>query len=67
MIFSVSVTRRHFKQYILIIGLFENQNEVTDLGISSISIVEERAKEIRDKSDVECNFNQSAQDVPDHI
>ena len=24
------------------------------------------AKEIRDKSDVECNFYQSAEDVPDH-
>ena len=47
-----------------IIRLFENQNEITDLGISPISIVEERAKEIRDKSDVEWNFYQSAEDVP---
>ena len=36
-----------------------------DLGISPISIVEEMEKEIRDKSDVECNFYQSAEDVPD--
>ena len=36
-----------------------------DLGVSPISIVEEMAKEIRDKSDVECNFYQSAEDVPD--
>ena len=36
-----------------------------DLGISSISIVDEMAKEITDKSDVECNFYQSAEDVPD--
>ena len=35
-----------------------------NLGISPISIVEEMAKEIRDKSDVECNFYQSAEDVP---
>ena len=35
------------------------------MGISFISIVEEMAKEIRDKSDVECNFYQSAEDVPD--
>ena len=28
-------------------------------------MVEEMAKEIRDKSDVECNFYQSAEDVPD--
>ena len=45
--------------------MFENQNEITDFGISSISIVEEMAKEVRDKSDVECNFYQSAEDVPD--
>ena len=49
----------------VIIRLFENQNEITYLGISPISIVEEMAKEIRDKSDVECNFYQSAEYVPD--
>ena len=49
----------------VIIRLFENQNEITYLGISPISIVEEMVKEIRDKSDVECNFYQSAEDVPD--
>ena len=49
----------------VIIRLFENQNEITDLCISPISIVEEIAKEIRDKSDVVCNFYQSAEDVPD--
>ena len=31
-----------------------------------MSIVEEMAKEIRDKSDVVCNFYQSAEDDPDH-
>ena len=49
----------------VIIRLCENQNEITDLGISSISIVEEMAKEIGDKSDVVCNFYQSTEDVPD--
>ena len=44
--------------------MFENQNEITDFGIFPISIVEEMAKEIRDKYDVECNFYQSAEDVP---
>ena len=39
--------------------------EITDLSISPISIVEEIAKEIIDKSDVECNFYQAAEDVPD--
>ena len=41
----------------VIIRLFENQNEITDLGISPISVVEEMVKEIRDKTDVVCNFN----------
>ena len=45
--------------------MFEKQNEDTDLFISSIPIVEEMAEEIRDKSDVVCNFYQSAEDIPD--
>ena len=49
----------------VIIRLFENQNEITDLGISLILIVEEISKDIRDKSDVVCNFFQSAEHVPD--
>ena len=48
-----------------IIRLFENENEITDLGISHVSVIEEMAKEIRDKSDVMCNFYQFAEDVPD--
>ena len=34
------------------------------MGISPLSVVEEMAKEIRDKSDIVCNFYQSAEDVP---
>ena len=34
-----------------------------DFGISPISIVEEMAKEIRHKSEIECNFYQSVEDV----
>ena len=49
----------------LIIKLFENQNEITDLGISPISVVEGMANYIRDKSDVECKFYETAEDVPD--
>ena len=45
--------------------MFENQNEITDLGVSPISVVEEMAKNIRDKPDVECKFYESADDVPD--
>ena len=44
----------------VIIRLFENKNEITDLGVSPISVVEEVAKNIRDKSDVECKFYESA-------
>ena len=35
------------------------------MGISPISVVEEMAKDIRDKSDVEYTFFESAEDVPD--
>ena len=35
------------------------------MGISPILIVEEIAKEVRDKSDFECNFYQSPEDVSD--
>ena len=49
----------------VIIRLFENQNEITDLGVSPISVVEEMAKNIRDKSDVERKFYETAEDVPD--
>ena len=46
--------------------MFENENDIIGLGISLISVVEEMAKDIRDKSDVECKFYESAEDVPDH-
>ena len=62
------ILKKAFEQKLpkeVIIRLFEKQNEITDLGVSPISIVEEMAKEIRVKSDVECNFYQSAEDVPD--
>ena len=49
----------------VIIKLFENQNEMTDLGVSPISVDEEIAKNIRDKSDVECKFYESVEDIPD--
>ena len=45
--------------------MFENQSEITDFGISPISVVEEMAKDIRDKCDVECKFYESDEDVPD--
>ena len=48
----------------VIIRLFENQNEITDLGVSPISVVEEMVQNIRGKCDVECKFYESADDVP---
>ena len=50
---------------VIIYRLFENQNEITDFGIFLISIDEVIVKEIRDKSDVVCNFYRSAEDVTD--
>ena len=52
----------------VIIRLFENQNDITDSGVSPIWIyenVEEMAKDMRDKSDVQCNFYELAEDVWD--
>ena len=45
--------------------MLEKQNEITDFGISPISVVEEMAKDIREISDVECKFYETAEDVPD--
>ena len=53
------ILKKAFEEKLLkevIIRLFENKNEITDLDISPISIVEEMTKDIRDKSDVVCNF-----------
>ena len=65
---SIISSRKLFEEKLpkeVIIRLFENQNEITDVGVSPISVVEEMAKNIRDKSDIECNFYETAEDVPD--
>ena len=49
----------------VVIRLFENQSEIADLNVSTISVVEEIAKNLRSKSDVECKFYESADDVTD--
>ena len=49
----------------LIMGLFEMRDEVIKLDISPSALVEEWAKEVKDKSDIECSFYESAEDVPD--
>ena len=45
--------------------LFQNQNEIMDLGVSPISVVEKITKNIKGKSDVECKFYHLAEDVSD--
>lgn len=48
-----------------IMRLFDLRDEVIRLDVSPSALVEEWAKDIRDKSDIECNFYESAEDVPD--
>ena len=45
--------------------LFGFRDEVIKLFVSPSGLVEEWAKEIKNKSDIECNFYESAEDVPD--
>ena len=47
----------------VIISLLENQNDITDFGISPISAAEEIAKDIKDKSD-ECKIYESPKMFP---
>ena len=49
----------------MIMRLFEARDEVISLDISPSALVEEWAKEITKKSDIECSFYESADDVPD--
>ena len=63
------ISRKHLKkncQNIKIIRFVANENEVMKLNISPISVTEEMAKGIMDKSDTECKFYESAEDVPDY-
>ena len=48
-----------------IMRLFDLRDEVMRLDVSPSALVEEWAKDIRDKSDIECSFYESAEDVPD--
>ena len=64
-----NILKKAFEEKIpkeVIIRLFENQNEITDLDVSPISFVDEMAKNIRNKSDLDCNFYRSAEDVPEN-
>ena len=44
---------------------FDFRDEVIKAGFSPSAIVEEWAKEIKNKSEIECSFYESADDVPD--
>ena len=48
-----------------IMRLFNLRDEVMRLDVSPSALVEHWAKEISDKSDIECSFFDSAEDVPD--
>jgi ABC-type cobalamin/Fe3+-siderophores transport system ATPase subunit len=48
-----------------IIRLFNQRDEVIKLDVSPSAIVEEMAKDLQDKSDIECSFYELAEDVPD--
>ena len=48
-----------------ILELFENREEINKRNISPLQLVEEMSKNQIDKSDIECAFFESADDVPD--
>lgn len=48
-----------------IMRLFDLRDEIMKLDVSPSALVEEWAKDIRDKTDIECSFYESAEDVPD--
>ena len=45
--------------------LFDFRDEIIKLDLSPSAIVEEWAKEIKNKSEIECSFYESSGDVPD--
>ena len=61
-VFETNLPKEH------IMRLFEFRNEVMKLNKLNVSpsyIIEEWSKDIKDKSDIECNFYESVEDVPD--
>ena len=49
----------------LIITLFDNQNEIMTLNVSPTLVVEEMAKNLDQKSDIDCKFFETSVEVPD--
>ena len=48
-----------------ILRLFDSQNEIADLNVSPLNILEEMAKTLTHKSDIDCKFFEKSSDVPD--
>lgn len=48
-----------------IMRLFAHRDEIIERGVSPSELVKEWAKDIKNKSDIECEFYESVEDVPD--
>jgi hypothetical protein len=48
-----------------IIRLFDNRDEIVRLGVSPTAVVQEMSKNIQQKSDIDCKFFETSDDVPD--
>ena len=48
-----------------IIRLFDNRDEIVKLNVSPTAVVEEMSKNIEKKSDIDCKFFETSDDVPD--
>jgi hypothetical protein len=48
-----------------IIRLFDNRDEIMKLNVSPTAVVEEMSKNMEKKSDIDCKFFETSEDVPD--
>jgi len=48
-----------------VIRLFDNQEEIQKLNVSPSALIEEMAKNLNRKSDIDCEFYETSHDVPD--
>ena len=48
-----------------IIRLFDNRDEIMKLNVSPTAVVEEMSKNMAKKSDIDCKFFETSEDVPD--
>ena len=47
-----------------VIRLFNNQQEIQKLNVSPSALIEEMAKNLNKKSDIDCEFYETSHDVP---